>query len=86
MEQPAQTPIDKNALRVRIILGKFQVSQLVKGNSGLLMTVQLPNSVFMRCDLPVVADVQVGDYLTFYTEVLADLTKQLPDPDKTTGG
>lgn len=72
--EPAQAPV-KEPLRVRIVLGKFQVKQLVKGGAGFLMTVDMTNSVSMRCEVPSIADVRLGDYLTFYTEVLADPEK-----------
>lgn len=72
--EPAQAPV-KEPLRVRIVLGKFQVKQLVQGKTGGVMTVDMTNGVSMRCEVPTVADVRLGDYLTFYTEVLADPSK-----------
>jgi hypothetical protein len=73
--EPTQTKIDANALRVRVVLGKFQVKKLDRGSNGFKMTVDMTNGVSMRCDVPFIADVQLGDYLTFYTEILADLAK-----------
>ena len=63
--EPTQEP-----LRYRIILGKFQVKAVDKGLGGCRMTVALPNSVSLIADMPVNADVHVGDLITLYTEVL----------------
>ncbi len=73
------TEVAKDALRLRLVLGKYQVRKIDKGLTGLVMTISLPSGVFMKCDLPFQADVRVGDILTFYTEVLADMSK-LPPP------
>ena len=43
------------------------------------MTISLGGSVTMTADLPITADVRLGDYLTLYTEVLAD-ANLIPPP------
>lgn len=68
----------KDSMRLRLVLGKFQVSKVDKGLAGLAMTIDLGGGVKIRCDIPVSADVRVGDLLTFYTEVLADLSNPNP--------
>lgn len=59
----------KDALRLRLILGKYQVTKIEKGLMGLRATIALPQSVTMTADLPASADVRLGDWLTFYSEV-----------------
>lgn len=74
--EPAQTKVGDtidNAARVRhrLILGKFQVIKVEPGLTGMRLHINLGNSVVVVIDSPVNSDVQVGDRLTLYTEVLA---------------
>lgn len=62
----------QTALRLRAILGKFPVTKVERGLTGIRFTLSMGNSVFITCDMPTAADVKVGDILTLYTEVLAD--------------
>ena len=55
--------------RLRLILGKLQVTSVVKGAIGLRATIALGNSVTMTLDCPFAADIRLHDKLTFYTEV-----------------
>lgn len=55
-------------LRVRLIIGKFQVIKVDPGLTGFLATISMGNSVTLTMDCPISADVRVGDLLTFYTE------------------
>lgn len=65
-------------LRLRLILGKYPVTRVEKGLTGLLMEIALPGGMKILCDLPVTADVRLGDLLTLYTEVLADPNRPQP--------
>lgn len=76
--EPTPYEIDPKALRLRLILGKFQVVDIQKGLTGLVMFIQLAGGVKMKVDMPFRADVRVGDLLTFYTEVLADADAEPP--------
>ena len=62
--------------RLRLILGKFQVEEVMPGTMGLMMSLDLGNSIKMVIDIPLQADVKRGDRLTFYTEVLS---KEIPN-------
>ena len=68
----------EKSLRYRIILGKFPVTKVDKGLTGCRMVVKLPGSVSLTADMPVNADVKIGDLLTFYTEVLRAEPSQPP--------
>ncbi len=57
--------------RLRLILGKFQVTAVSQGLTGTKASLNLGNSVKLHIDIPIQADVKLGDYLTLYTEVLA---------------
>lgn len=57
-------------LRYRLILGKFRVTAISTGLAGSKATLALPGSVTMTIDIPLRADVKLGDLLTLYTEVL----------------
>ena len=59
-------------LRLIVNMGKFQVVDVTKGAMGTNFTLRLPAGVKITADLPVRADVRVGDLLTLYTEVLAE--------------
>lgn len=62
----------KDRFRYRLILDKFQVTKIEHGTLGQRVTLNLGHSVTATIpDVPAEADVQVGDLLTFYTEVLA---------------
>lgn len=65
--EPAET-----TLRHRLILGKFQVIKVDKGALGVSFTINLGNAVTAKVDSPITSDVRVGDWLTLYTEVLAN--------------
>ena len=69
----------KEPLRLRLVFGKFQVTKLDKGLTGLKMVIALGGSVSMTADLPIQADVRLGDWITLYTEVFAD-ANALPPP------
>lgn len=71
--EPAEAP-----LRHRLILGKFQVTAVEKGLTGLRFTINLGNAVTAKVDSPITSDVRVGDWLTLYTEVLADANARQP--------
>ena len=66
-------------LRLKLIIGKFQIISVKRGVGGCTFTLDLGNSIKFTADSPVPADVRVGDWLTFYTEVLAD-ANTLPPP------
>ncbi len=59
-------------MRLVLILGKFQVTKVDPGLTGVKFTLKLGGSVTLTADCPVPCDVQLGDRLTLYTEVLAD--------------
>lgn len=61
-----------SSFRFRLILGKYQVRAVTKGLSGVRAEIALPGSVSMNIDIPLRADVKVGDLLTLYTEVFAN--------------
>ena len=61
------TPTD--SVRIRLIIGKFQVLSVEPGLTGFKAKVAMGNSVTMTMDCPISVDVRVGDLLTFYTEV-----------------
>lgn len=61
-----------SGLRYRLILGKFRVTAISTGLTGFKATLALPGSVTMTIDIPLRADVKLGDLLTLYTEVLAN--------------
>jgi hypothetical protein len=65
--ESTQTP-----LRFRLVLGKVQVIAVEKGATGMKFRVDMGNSVKATIDCPIGADVQLGDWLTLFTEVLAD--------------
>lgn len=65
-------PKFEDKFRLICNLGKYQVVKVEKGLTGTHFVLQLPNNVKMQADLPLIADIQVGDILTLYTEVLAD--------------
>jgi hypothetical protein len=58
-------------LRIRLILGKYPVLSISPGHFGFKMILDMGNNVRITADVPVQADVKVGDLLTLYTEVLA---------------
>jgi hypothetical protein len=59
-------------LRYRLILDKFQVTKIERGVMGQKLTLSLGKGVTAIIpDCPPEAEVLVGDFLTFYTEVLA---------------
>jgi hypothetical protein len=58
--------------RYRLILGKFQVTALEKGVGGFKAKINFGSGVTVWIASPIAADVRVGDWLTFYTEVLAN--------------
>jgi hypothetical protein len=57
-------------LRLRLILGKFQVTGVSNGLTGTKAFLNL-RGARMEIDIPVQADVKIGDWLTLYTEVLS---------------
>ncbi len=63
------TDTNESPLRLRLILGKFQVRRASFGVLGTKALVDLGNSVTMNIDIPVTADVRDGDWITLYTEV-----------------
>lgn len=77
MSEPPQNPL-KNRFRLRLVLCKAQVRKVEQGLTGLAMEVALPGGVTLKVDVPVIADVQLGDLLTLYTEVLASEKNLLP--------
>jgi hypothetical protein len=62
----------EGALRLRLVLGKFQVKAISKGLTGTRFAIDLGNSVTITIDAPVQADIRLGDLLTLYTEVLSN--------------
>ncbi len=68
----------KSPLRLRLILGKFQVKDLSKGVIGTKATIDLGRGVSMNMDIPVNADLRLGDWLTFYTECPYALPSEPP--------
>ncbi len=59
----------ESSLRLRLILGKFRVKSVDTGALGTKAVIDFTNSVTMSIDIPVAADVRLGDLLTIYTEV-----------------
>ena len=69
------------SLRLRLILGKYQVVKLDKGTLGWRAFVDLGHSVTKTIDCPVQADVRLWDWLTVYTEVpYKEPADALPQP------
>ena len=65
--------MSKDALRLIVNLGKYQVISVSKGAIGTKFTLGMPKGVKLTADLPLHgADVRIGDVLTLYTEVLVD--------------
>jgi hypothetical protein len=62
----------KDSLRLIVNLGKYQVTSISRGAIGTKFTLALPKNVKLTADMPVSADVRIGDMLTLYTEVLVD--------------
>lgn len=60
----------KEQMRLRLVLGKFRVTDVTQTLSGQVMKVALGGSTTMTAPLPDRADIQIGDLLTLYTEVL----------------
>ncbi len=54
---------------IRLIMGKFQVIRLDLGALGAKAVINLGNSVTATADIPASADLRLGDWLTFYTDV-----------------
>lgn len=73
-------PESTDKVRLRLVLGKYQVKKVSNGVivQGQLITLDLGNSVTMTADCPINSDTQVGDYLTLYTEVLSDAQPSKP--------
>lgn len=69
-----ETP--KEALRLRLILGKFQVVKIEGG----MAHVNLGHGVTMQISLLPQMDVRPGDILTYYTEVPWN-APSLPTPE-----
>lgn len=69
--EPSEAPVAPK-VRHRLILGKFQVTRVEKGLTGLFFWLNLGGSVTAKVDSPITSDVRVGDLLTLYTEVYAD--------------
>ena len=65
--EPFKVEVD----RYRLIcnLGKYPVINVIRGSLGTRFTIRLPNGVTLTPDLPLRADINVGDVLTLYTEV-----------------
>ena len=61
--------------RYKILLAKCQVSQVKRGSIGCKFVATLPNGTTFDVDLSFVPDVRVGDILSIYTEVLADVSR-----------
>lgn len=59
-------------IRLRLLLGKFQVKWVNPGVSGMKFALDMGNAITLNGDCPIRADIRVGDLLTLYTEVLAD--------------
>jgi hypothetical protein len=59
----------KDALRHKLILGKFPVTKIERSAFGFKFVLQLPG-IKLVLDVPITADVREGDLLTLYTEVL----------------
>ena len=56
-------------MRLKLLLGKFPVTKIVKAAVGFDFVLELPNSIRMTVNVPTHADVREGDLLTIYTEV-----------------
>ena len=59
------------AIRYKLILGKFRVSRIIEKGEALEFHIHLPGLGFLMCTGPK-ADVKEGDLLTLYTEILAN--------------
>jgi len=62
----------KDKVRLRLIFGKFPVIKAEHGQWGTKFSISLPHGITLQADANIPTDVQVGDLLTLYTEVLAD--------------
>lgn len=62
-------PIPADALRYKLVLGKFLVNKIERTPTGLRFSIHFPGLGHMICDGPL-ADVREGDLLTLYTEIL----------------
>ena len=58
----------ESPLRLRLILGKFQVIDKNTGLIGFVASIKLGSGVVMQMDCPPQADLRIGDWLTYYTE------------------
>jgi len=70
-------PKFENSFRLIANLGKHRVIRVNRGATGTQFTIALMNgnketSATLTADLPIRADVRVGDLLTITTEILAD--------------
>jgi hypothetical protein len=69
----------EDKVRITLVLARVRVSKVDKGLTGIRFVMELPGGPFtITADVPIVADVQVGDLLTLYTEVLADAIPSSP--------
>jgi hypothetical protein len=62
----------KDKVRLKLVFGKFPVVKAEHGQWGTKFVIMLPHGITLHADANVPTDVQVGDLLTLYTEVLAD--------------
>ena len=58
--------------RHQLILGKFRVIEITRAAHNLILVLDLGNSHYIRTTCPLTSDVRLSDYLTLYTEVLAE--------------
>jgi hypothetical protein len=60
----------ENAVRHKLVLGRFPVVGVKRSPTGFKFALQLPG-IKLVLEVPPSADVREGDVLTLYTEVLA---------------
>lgn len=68
-------PVDPSLVpRYRLILGKFPVVEIKAGHAAVkqFVSIDIGNKVYLTFDVPINADVQLGDQLTLFTEVLVN--------------
>jgi len=60
----------ENAIRHKLVLGRFPVVGVQRSSAGFKFALQLPG-IKLILEVPPSSDVREGDLLTLYTEVLA---------------
>ena len=68
----------EEGLRLRLILGKYRVTKVKRDALEVEFTMAMGSGVNITVSVPPYADVNEGDILTLYTEVLTHANTQQP--------